>query len=189
MKVVNNFFVIKVSETELGQPMYACVAASVKNEPVFKQFQVLRMRKNMRADQNEKEFSDWLCDVGSGKINIKGTNELEIPSENVAKSSDELLDFCFQDLFNAKDPLARSNILADAAILAPTNDNVNTINNKALEKLNGNKIPFYSIDTPLNMDYDYRSIYGSDNNIENIHAATPSGLPPHLLELKVKMIY
>ena len=167
--------------------MYACVAASVKNEPVFKQFQVLRMRKNMRADQNEKEFSDWLCEVGAGKRNIKGTNEIEIPSENVAKSSDELLDFCFQDLFSAKDPLARSEILADAAILAPTNDNVNTINNKALEKLNGDLKKFYSLDTPLNSDYDYRSIYGADNNIEAIHASLPSGLPPHILELKVKL--
>lgn len=165
--------------------MYAAVAASVKNEPVFKKFTVLRLRKNMRAGPNEKKFSEWLCDIGAGKNNIKGTNEIELPLKNIVNSSDELIDFCFQDLFSAKNPLSKSKIIADAAILAPTNDNVTSINNKALEKLHGDIEQFVSLDTALNADNDPTSIYRADNNIEAIHNSLPSGLPPHILELKV----
>lgn len=165
--------------------MYASIAASIKNEPVFKKFHVLRMRKNMRVDANEIQFSEWLCDIGAGKRTIKGTTEIELPSSNIAKSSEELIEFCFQDLFSAKDPLSKSELISDAAILSPRNDSVETINEKALKKLNGEKEVYTSIDTPLNADNDYMSIYRSDNNIETIHNSTPSGLPPHILELKV----
>lgn len=167
--------------------MYASVAASVKNEPIFKEFEVLQIRKNMRAGPNEKNFSDWLCNVGAGKNHIKGSNEIELPLENTVNSSDELIDFCFQDLFSAKDPLSKSEIIADAAILAPTNDNVTSINNKALGKLNGDLETFVSKDTPLIAGNDYTSTYNADNNIESIHNEMPSGFPPHILELKVKI--
>ena len=166
--------------------MFASIAASIKYEPVFKKFDTLRMRRNMRADPQETKFCEWLCDVGSGKKNIKGTSEIELPSTNIAKSSNELIDFCFEDLFNATNPLSKSEILGDAAILAPRNDIVASINEKALDKLNGEKETFTSIDTPLNADNDPTSVYLADNNIEAIHDALPSGLPPHILELKVK---
>lgn len=165
--------------------MFASIAASVKNEPVFKQFDVLRMRKNMRADNDEIKFAEWLCDVGAGKNHVAGSSEIELPETNIANSSEELINFCFLDLFNARNPLDKSETIADAAILAPTNDNVSAINNRALHLLPGEIETFTSIDTPLGAGIDYTSIYKADNNIETIYNSTPSGLPPHILELKV----
>lgn len=161
------------------------VLASIKNEPVFKKFTTLKLRKNMRADPDQVQFCKWLCDIGSGKKYVKG-QEIEIPKENLAKNREELLDFCFKDLFTA--PLDKSEIIADAAILAPNNDNVAILNELALSKLPGEKKEYKSRDTPLVCLENHEaalSIYRADKNIEAMHNYTPTGLPPHLLELKV----
>ena len=162
------------------------VLASIKNEPVFKLFDTLKLRKNMRADPDQVQFCKWLCEIGSGKKYVKGTKEIELPQENLAKSKEDLLDFCFKDLFTA--PLDKSDIIADAAILAPNNDNVAYLNELALSKLPGEKKVYKSLDAPLlskGHPEDPMSIYRADFNIEAVHNYTPTGLPPHLLELKV----
>ena len=167
-----------------GKPQIASVMASIKYERVFKHFKTLHLRKNMRADSDQLKFCNWLGDIGAGKNYEKGSNEVRIPDENLAKSEDELLDFCFKDLF--KDPLSKSDSIADAAILAPRNENVDNINKKALSRMKGNKETLESIDTPLRPDIsDPMSIYRVDKDIEVIHNSTPPGLPPHILELKV----
>ena len=165
------------------------VLASIRNEPVFKLFSTIRLRKNMRADKDQIKFSKWLCEIGAGKKYVKGTKEIELPNENFAKSKEDLLDFCFEDLF--KSPLEKSEIIADAAILAPTNDNVAHLNELALSKLPGKKRVYKSLDAPLLTKegaQDPTSIYRADFNIEAVHNYTPTGLPPHLLELKVHHI-
>lgn len=165
--------------------MEQCLA-SIRNEPVFKLFETLRLRKNMRADQDQVDFCEWLCKVGSGKNYVKGTKEIELPAKNLAKNGEELLDFCFKDLF--KSPLDKSEIIADAAILAPKNDNVADFNKLALSKIPGKPRVYKSIDAPLvskTTAEDAMSIYRADFNIEAVHNAMPTGLPPHILELKV----
>ena len=154
---------------------------------MFKLFKTLRLRKNMRADPDQVEFSKWLCEIGAGKKYVKGTKEIEIPQENLANSANELLDFCFKDLF--KSPLNKSDEISDAAVLAPKNDNVAYLNELALSKLPGKPKLYKSLDAPLLSDkarQDPMSIYRADFNIEAVHNYTPTGLPPHLLELKVR---
>ena len=156
---------------------------------MFKLFSTIRLRKNMRADKDQIEFSKWLCEIGAGKKYVKETKEIELPNENFAKSKEDLLDFRFEDLF--KSPLEKSEIIADAAILAPTNDNVAHLNELALSKLPGKKRVYKSLDAPLLTKegaQDPTSIYRADFNIEAVHNYTPTGLPPHLLELKVHHI-
>lgn len=158
--------------------------ASIKYERVFKHFKTLHLRKNMRADADQLKFCNWLGEVGAGKNYEKGSNEVRIPDENMASSEEDLLDFCFKDLF--ENPLSRSDSIADAAILAPRNDNVDNINKKALERMKGTKETLESLDTPLSPAIsDPMNIYRVDNDIEVIHNSTPTGLPPHKLELKV----
>lgn len=158
--------------------------ASIKYERVFKHFKTLHLRKNMRADADQLKFCNWLGELGAGKNFEKGSNKVQIPNENLAKSEDDLLDFCFKDLF--EQPLSKSDLIADAAILAPRNDNVDNINKKALARMKGDLETLESLDTPLRPDIsDPMNIYRVDNDIEVIHNSTPTGLPPHKLELKV----
>ena len=64
------------------------VLASIRNEPVFKLFSTIRLRKNMRADKDQIEFSKWLCEIGAGKKYVKGTKEIELPNENTRNLRD-----------------------------------------------------------------------------------------------------
>jgi hypothetical protein len=53
----------------------------------------------MRADPDQKEFAEWLCDVGAGRNCIPGTSEIELPNNCVANNLQELIDYCFQVKF------------------------------------------------------------------------------------------
>jgi hypothetical protein len=67
------------------------------------------------------------------------------------------------------------------------NREVERVNKIALSRLNGIQKDFYSIDEPF-LDGDplhVLSTYRADVNIEAIHNETPTGLPPHILSLKV----
>jgi hypothetical protein len=157
---------------------------SIKNSGIFNKFEILRLRKNMRADPDQKEFADWLCVIGAGKNCVSGTSEIELPQNCVADSLDALIDFCFQDLFN--DPLGKSDKLADAAILAPKNDNVQYINELAMARMKGEAREYKSIDEPLENDVMVDvSIYRCDIDMEVLNNEMPQGMPPHKLTLKV----
>lgn len=138
----------------------------------------------MRADPDQKEFADWLCKVGNGSANEPGTLNLKLPAEAVAHSVKDLIDFCFEDLF--KDALKNSDKIADAAILAPKNDIVQQINEEAMQMLSGEERPYTSLDKPLKNDvFSDHSVHACDQDIEAINNETPSGMPPHILKLKV----
>lgn len=108
---------------------------------------------------------------------------LHIPEQIVARTLDDVIDFCFpNELFD--DPLQYASAIADNAILCPTNAAVHDINKLALDRLHGDAKSFPSLDEPLEPKDDC-SDYRTDFNLETIHQETPSGLPPHDLTLKV----
>ena len=72
----------------------------------------------------------------------------------------------------------------DSGILCPTNADTTEINAIANGKLIGESIKIVSLDTPIAREY-YRGTYRCDGNLELIHKAMPSGVPPHELNLKV----
>lgn len=84
------------------------------------------------------------------------------------------------------DPLENSQYLCDAAILCPTNDEVERINVGAIERMQGTATEYRSIDVPLNSAVNNFDLFRSDNNLETINQELPSGFPPHKLNLKVK---
>jgi hypothetical protein len=70
------------------------------------------------------------------------------------------------------------------------NREVERVNKIALSRLQGQQIEFFSIDEPF-LDGDslhVLSTYRADVNIEAIHNETPTGLPPHILSLKVDFV-
>lgn len=113
---------------------------------------------------------------------------LQLPTSLIAADLDELTEFCFGDAA-LRTPLESANAFSQNAILCTTNEGVNNINDLILEKLSGATHTKVSMDKVLKRSaLDDLSVHAADFCMENIHRQTPSGMPPHFLNLKVGTI-
>ena len=136
----------------------------------------------MRTSEDQAALRSWLTYIGNGEQG-RETAKISIPNENVAQSLDDAIDFCFPpNLF--VDPLMHGNIFSASGILCPTNRAVLWINEKTMQKIRGEARAHRSLDAPLKSGNNMTG-YRADFNLEVIHNETPTGLPPHLLNLKV----
>ncbi|KAL3073743.1 hypothetical protein niasHS_015485 [Heterodera schachtii] len=129
------------------------VAESIKMDRLFKGFEKLSLTINMRTAPGEHSLREWLNEIGSGQSKV-GTNQIHIPPQLVLQNLDEAIQFCFPDgLF--KDPLSNADAIANNAVLCPTNNDVQYINEIALARMSGDAKEFPSIDEPLEPNDDY----------------------------------
>lgn len=145
----------------------------------------------MRTAPSEAKLREWLTVIGNGLHQVENEDScqrlLQIPEEIVAESLEDVINFCFPPgLFD--DPLQNAGAIAENAILCPTNVAVQDINKMALDRLCGEAKSFPSLDQPLEPRDDL-SDYRTDFNLETIHQETPSGMPPHDLNLKVCYLF
>ena len=125
----------------------------------------------MRTDPEEKDFSEFLLDIGEGIINKKGSDKIKIPSEYLVKTQDDLIDHVFPNLDDIKD-------LTDGAIYTPLNKDMTDINQICLKRSLGDKRSYLSADTILEPDQE--GVVPS----EFLNSLSISGLPDHDLEIK-----
>ncbi|KAL3121265.1 hypothetical protein niasHT_008247 [Heterodera trifolii] len=143
---------------------------------------------NMRTAAGEQSLRDWLEEIGNGMHRVgtenQGfTNQLRIPPELLVDDLDHTIHFCFPEaLFD--DPLANADAIAHNAILCPTNNDVQHINEVALGRMSGCGREFLSIDEPLEPNEEMHN-FRTDFNMETVHNEMPSGMPPHKLTIKV----
>ncbi|XP_021959697.1 ATP-dependent DNA helicase pif1-like [Folsomia candida] len=136
---------------------------------------VLKLNNNVRS--LDIEYSNWLMKLGNGELkNQDGLNEnlIEIPesmltSENIIK-----------DIFG--ETLTPDNVeqFSQRAILCPTNDEVDNINEKILEILEGEAKTYISSDSLVTDEDSDRNDYP----VEFLNSLKPSGSAPHELNLK-----
>lgn len=145
----------------------------------------------MRTAPDQVVLRDWLHRIGNGIPEVvtpvrdkHNMNWITIPAENTSKKIEEIIDFCFPSVL-FENPLQNAGSIAENANLCPTNDDVAEINTMALKRMIGDATTFKSIDSPLDNDQGYITTNRSDFNLEAIHNETPSGMPPHILEIKV----
>ncbi|KAL9816423.1 putative DNA helicase [Arabidopsis thaliana] len=117
---------------------------------------VLKLTKNMRLLANNlseteakeiQEFSDWLLAVGDGRINEPndGVAIIDIPEDLLITNADKPIESITNEFYG--DPQILQEItdpkfFQGRAILAPKNEDVNTINEYLLEQfLNSIKLP------------------------------------------------
>ncbi|KAL3118440.1 hypothetical protein niasHT_004020 [Heterodera trifolii] len=121
-------------------------------------------------------------EIGCGQSKV-GTNQLLIPPPLLLPNLEEAIQFCFPEgLFT--DPLANADAIANNAVLFPTNNDVQYINEIALARMSGDAKGFPSIDEPLEPNEELHN-FRTDFNIEAVHNEMPSGMPPHKMVLKV----
>ncbi|XP_019168949.1 PREDICTED: uncharacterized protein LOC109164859 [Ipomoea nil] len=171
------------------------VGASINSSYLWRSCRVFRLTKNLRLRtlqsnteaQEIEEFAKWIANIGDGKIGDSRDGECEI------KIPQEFLLTCVEDpiatIVDSTFPMFRSGnrdlkYLKDRAILAPTLDIVDTVNEYMNEYNNAEGRTYLSCD----------SICKSDSNVdmladlhtpEFLNGLRCSGVPNHSLTLKV----
>lgn len=171
------------------------VNASLKSSYIWQYCTVLKLTVNMRLQQGSnrkqqeeiKDFAEWILKVGNGQLSEPNDGEvdIDIPDDLLIKSDQDPL----SDIINCiyPDYLARlyeKNYFEDRAILAPTHDTVNLINETMLNTLPGSERVYLSSDTICQSDLNPNmspDLYSPDF----LNKIKISGLPNHKLCLKV----
>ncbi|XP_014673789.1 PREDICTED: uncharacterized protein LOC106814041 [Priapulus caudatus] len=159
------------------------VNACLKSSPLWSNVRVMKLTKNMRvalAGGDERDYANYLLDIGEGKVPIDhtlGKHKIIIKDEFIyhSDSFEPFADFVFDDLPHN---YMNSQWLTSRAILCPTNEGVDKVNNYLLKKFPGTNRVYKSSDTIE--DHEERHQYPE----EFLNSLNPSGLPPHLIKLK-----
>ncbi|RID75695.1 hypothetical protein BRARA_B02726, partial [Brassica rapa] len=152
------------------------VLAAMNSSYLWEHCKVLKLTKNMRLSSNNltdeeandlKEFSNWILDF----LIIYPKDPIETISHAIYGSSDSLREL--------QDPI----FFKERAILCPTNEDVNMINDHMLSKLHGEERIYISSDSidPSDLTSANNQALSTDffNNIK------VSGLPNHSMRLKI----
>ncbi|XP_065832001.1 ATP-dependent DNA helicase PIF2-like [Oscarella lobularis] len=131
--------------------IHACLKSSAKLWP---HVTTLRLRTNMRVhlfgDSDSGAYSNLLLDIGSGTIPTNPTDGLiEIPCGQHLSSLHDLISAVFPDLSTK---YSDTKWLCKRAILAPTNEAVNEINDTLLTHIPTLQIVYTSFDTTVDAD-------------------------------------
>lgn len=160
----------------------ASVLMCLKNSELWPHFRRLALVENVRADPNEREFKNWLMEIGDGRSQIyDGQNLIRLPDRVVCR--DNLIDDVFgRGMINLNEENRLNN-----AILCPTNKDSLEINEVILERIEGENHQYLSTTQLLDRETDQVS-EENDEPIENALRATPRAFPPHILNLKIGAI-
>lgn len=127
------------------------VMATLNSSYLWDNCKVLNLTKNMRLlsgglsledSKDLKEFSEWILKVGDGKLSEPndGEAEVEIPTEFLITKSDDPIEAISKAIYGDSATLhekKEAKFFQERAILCPTNEDVNIVNDYMLDKLNG----------------------------------------------------
>ena len=127
------------------------VMASLNSSYLWTHCKVLKLSKNMRllsaglspAEAKDlQEFSEWILKVGDGKLSEPndGEAEIEIPSEFLITDFNDPIEAISEEIYGTATSLhekKEAKFFQERAILCPTNEDVNTVNEYMLDKLEG----------------------------------------------------
>ena len=170
------------------------VNASLNKSYLWQYIKVMHLTENMRVklsgDPNAVEFDEFTLNLGDGDVEaINGTDLIEIPEEmclniepntkdgpnNEKDAMKKLSDFVYPNL---KKNFSKFGWMKGRAILAPTNIQVNQINDLLTDILPGVPVVLSSSDSLIDPN-DFQRF-----NIEYLNSLAPNGLPNHRLFLK-----
>ena len=174
-----------------GANRAATVAASLKRSFLWKYFTVVQLKENMRImacnDSKLEDFDSWTVSIGNGTVSpIQETDMIKIPDKMFMKIDDSTQVQCMKSLADHVYPNLRNNYgrkgwMDGRAILAPTNKQVDVINNLIADSFPGNPMVLTSSDDVTD------AVDLQRFNTEYLNTLTPSGLPEHRLFLKSGM--
>ena len=173
------------------------IDAALNRSCLWKLFKVMSLTENMRirssGDAVLEAFDDWTLSIGNGDAETAiGTDMIEIPEdmcfeieaktfkdpESDLRAMKQLADHVYTDL---SQNYLKPEWMDGRSILAPTNKQVDAINNLIGDTFPGRSIILTSSDELADSDDCQRF------NTEYLNSLSPSGLPTHRLFLKQGM--
>jgi PIF1-like helicase/DNA helicase Pif1-like protein len=170
------------------------VFATLNFSNIWNDCKVLRLTKNMRlrpglANVDElREFADWILKVGDGKLGGPNDGEaiIDIPEDILIKDVNDdpiaaIVDATYPGI---REGSTDSSYFHERAVLAPTNEIVDKVNEHVLSLISGEEKMYLSSDSIDKSDGNY----GSNDDafsIEFLNSIRASGVPNHKLLLKV----
>jgi hypothetical protein len=175
------------------------VNAAIINSPLWSHVRILHLTRNMRLsgttlthEEQEKlsQFSKWMLDVGEGKINAttqEGEDEptwIEIPHELLLLPQGDkitcIVDKIYDDLNKSYMQLE---YLKDRAILTPTNDIVDSINEYIVSLIPKETKEYLSCDKVIKAPNTHES-YDLLYPVEFLNTLNGNSFPQHRIVLK-----
>ncbi|KAF8092050.1 hypothetical protein N665_0426s0008 [Sinapis alba] len=173
------------------------VLATLNSSYLWEHCKVLKLTKNMRLlsgcltpleAKDLKDFSEWILKVGEGKLAEPndGEAEIEIPTEFLITSCGDPIEAISKAVYGdylSLQEYKEPRFFQERAILCPTNEDVNLVNDYMLDKLNGEEKIYISADSidPI----DKSSLNDEALGPDFLNKIKVSGLPNHSLRLKV----
>nr|XP_051215882.1 uncharacterized protein LOC127333537 [Lolium perenne] len=157
------------------------IDASLRRSYLWDCMTHLKLKRNMRA-HSDPWFAEYLLRIGDGKEKANADGDIRLPDEicvpctgKKGSDLDKLIDNVFPSLgANMSDP----NYITSRAILSTRNDCVDRVNLKMINRFQGQEMLYRSFDCAVDDPHNY---YPPDF----LNTLTPTGLPPHLLKLKI----
>ncbi|XP_031131678.1 uncharacterized protein LOC116033063 [Ipomoea triloba] len=171
------------------------VSAAINSSYLWESCQVLRLTKNLRlktvdpyADNTHIEkFASWLADIGNGTLGgpNDGHAKVEIPKEMLVPSNGDyiatIVDIVFPMFKHGGSDFQQ---MENRAILAPTLDVVNAVNEYMSDLHVAESRTYLSCDTVCKSDSTNGILYDM-HTPEFLNGLKASGIPNHSLTLKI----
>ncbi|KAL5122957.1 ATP-dependent DNA helicase PIF1 [Glycine soja] len=172
------------------------VYATLNSSYIWNHCQILKLTKNMRLQSNPtdhsnldelKQFSEWLLDIGDGKLAEPndGYGEITIPDEFLIKDFQDpiqaIVEATYPDLLHNYN---NGDFLQKRVVLASTKDVVDKINDYVLALIPGEEKEYCSADSVDKLDELLSPAFGV-LTAEFLNSLKTSGIPNHKLRIKV----
>ncbi|XP_071740753.1 uncharacterized protein [Rutidosis leptorrhynchoides] len=163
---------------------------------------VLKLTQNMRlsmvpsGSSNEesqkkleeiRNFADWLLNIGDGNVNPTddGISDIQMPGDVLINDVEDPIGSIIECIYpDYLQNLGNPTYYQERAILAPTHEIVNIINDRMMESLEGEARSYLSSDNVCQSDRD--ADFNSEMyTTEYLNSINIGGLPKHNLSLKV----
>jgi ATP-dependent DNA helicase PIF1 len=174
------------------------VHATINSSYLWRKCKVLTLNQNMRLqissnpDENREiaKFAQWILDIGDGKVGVAEDGEyiVEIPQDLLINSHSNPIGDIIDEIYpKLLDNIFTPGFFQNRAILAPTLEVVEKINDYVLALFPGESKEYLSCDSILKCDNDV----GVDCRwitTEFLNDIKCSGLPNHKLNLKIGVV-
>ncbi|XP_031095120.1 uncharacterized protein LOC115999410 [Ipomoea triloba] len=171
------------------------VSASINSSYLCESCKVLRLTKNLRLNNREpgvdmqkvEQFASWLAAIGDGTMGgpNDGYANVQIPNEMLLPSTGDHIVTIVDSIFPMfKEGCCQQEYMESRAILAPTLDVVNAINEYMTDLHVAESKTYLSCDTVCKSDSS-DGILNDMHTPEFLNGLKASGIPNHALTLKV----
>ncbi|KAL6569662.1 hypothetical protein OROMI_014176 [Orobanche minor] len=175
------------------------VNAAICSSKLWSSCEVLRLTKNMRLQagtsseeiKETKEFAEWILQVGDGVAGGQNDGEVNIklPEDIIIRNANNpiatIVESTYPSLLDhLQNPSVDPDYFHNRAVLAPTNDIVDNINDYVMSLMPGNCKEYLSADSISQDDSDIGRL-NDVFSVEFLNTIKCSGLPNHRIVLKV----